>query len=396
MNDNNWAVGCGHDLELDPDLIPDNPYLLLTPGPLSTTKSVRAAMLRDWCTWDADYNEIVQGLRRRLVHVATTAQGYTAVLMQGSGTFSVEATIGTAVPAGGKLLVLVNGAYGERMVEIARRLRIAVAILQSGETQPPDPAGLEAALRADPAISHVAVVHCETTTGILNPVEALGRMVKAFGKVFIVDAMSSFGGIPIDAAELGADFLISSANKCIQGVPGFGFVIARAEELGHCAGRARSLSLDLFAQWREMEEQGGKWRFTSPTHVVRAFAQAMRELDQEGGVKARYRRYQENHRILLEGMRRLGFRTLLPEALQSPIITAFRSPKEPDYNFRRFYQTLKWRGFAIYPGKLTSADTFRIGNIGDLRPDDMRHLLTAIEKCMFWRRPGRLEGATIE
>jgi len=369
---------------VDITTIPDNPYCLLTPGPLSTTKSVKVAMLRDWCTWDDDYHAIVQELRRKLVELATKTGGYTAVLMQGSGTFSVEATIGTAVPEDGTLLVLINGAYGTRIAEIAQRLRIRVVTNDSGEVTPPDVGLLERTLASDPHITHVAVVHCETTTGMLNPVEAIGRIVKSFGKVFIVDAMSSFGGIPLDAADLGADFLISSANKCIQGVPGFGFVIARRDELEKTKDQARSLSLDLYDQWREMEEKGGKWRFTSPTHVVRAFAQAMKELEEEGGVKARHLRYRANHRVLVDGMRQLGFTCLLPDQYQSPIITSFLSPEHPLFNFEQFYGTLKSHGFVIYPGKVTSADTFRIGNIGDLHPEDMHRLIEAVEASMFW------------
>ncbi len=381
---------------MDITAIPDNPYLLLTPGPLSTTKTVKAAMLRDWCTWDHDYNAIVQELRRKLVRLATKTEGYTAVLMQGSGTFCVEAAVGTAVPEDGMLLVLVNGAYGTRIREIARRLRIRVVTNDSGEVNPPDVGLLEWTLHSDPSITHVAVVHCETTTGMLNPVEAIGRIVKSFGKVFIVDAMSSFGGIPMDVADLGADFLISSANKCIQGVPGFGFVIARRDALEKTKGRARSLSLDLYDQWREMEERGGKWRFTSPTHVVRAFAQAMKELEGEGGVEARYRRYRANHSLLVNGMRKLGFTCLLPDQYQSPIITSFLSPEHPLYTFERFYQALKARGFVIYPGKVTTADTFRIGNIGDVYPAGMQRLVEAVGDCMFWgpsqprRDPARL------
>ncbi len=365
--------------------LPDNPYLLLTPGPLSTTKSVKAAMLRDWCTWDEEYNAIVQDLRGKLVRLATRADGYTAVLMQGSGTFCVEAAIGTAVPADGALLVLVNGAYGARMVEIARRLQIRVVSQDSGEATPPDLALLDRTLATDPRITHVAVVHCETTTGMLNPVEAVGKIVKSHERHLIVDAMSTFGGVPLDVEAMGADFAISSANKCIQGVPGFGFVIARREELEQTKGRARSLSLDLYDQWREMEEKGGKWRFTSPTHVVRAFAQALRELEEEGGVEARHRRYQESHRILVEEMGWLNFSCLLPKEYQSPIITTFLSPAHPAYDFSKFYAALKARGFVIYPGKVTSLDTFRIGTIGDVHPADIRRLVAAMKACMFWR-----------
>jgi len=368
------------------DELPENPYLLLTPGPLSTTKTVKAVMLRDWCTWDDDYHDVVQGIRAKLVSLASWREGYTAVLMQGSGTFAVESCIGTALPAAGKLLVLANGAYGDRIGRIAEYLRIPVAVNHSGEVGPPDLTALAKTLEEDSQITHVAVVHCETTTGMLNPVREIGRVVKSCGRVYVVDAMSSFGGIPIDVADLGADFLVSSANKCIQGVPGFGFVIARREEIEKTKGRARSLSLDMHDQWEVMERGRGKWRFTSPTHVVRAFAQALKELDDEGGVEARYRRYRENHRILVEGMRDLGFACLLPDEYQSPIITSFLSPNHPTYNFSRFYGELKGQGFVIYPGKVTSADTFRIGNIGDIRPADMRCLLEAVEASIFWRQ----------
>jgi 2-aminoethylphosphonate-pyruvate transaminase len=365
--------------------IPDNPYLLLTPGPLSTTKSVKGVMLRDWCTWDDDYNRIVSGIRQRLVHIAASEDGFTAVLMQGSGTFSVEAAITTAVPDGGKLLVLANGAYGRRMAQIARRQRIPCAIIDSGELSPPNLAHLDAALDSDPGITHVAVVHCETTTGMLNPVAEIGRIVKSHDRLFMVDAMSSFGGIPMDMAALGADYLVSSANKCIQGVPGFGFVIARRQELAETEGRARSLSLDLFDQWRTMEEKGGKWRFTSPTHTVRAFSRALQELEAEGGVTARCARYRENHQRLVAGMERLGFVPLLASEHRSPIITAFFSPDAPDYRFDRFYAGLKQRGFVIYPGKVTELDTFRIGTIGDVYPADIDRLLAAIGDSMDWR-----------
>jgi 2-aminoethylphosphonate-pyruvate transaminase len=371
--------------EIDPNLIPDNPYLLLTPGPLSTTKSVKRVMLRDWCTWDDDYNRIVTDIRRRLENLAASEDGYTAVLMQGSGTFSVEATITTAVPDDGRLLVLANGAYGRRIVQIARRQRIAVAVHDSGELTAPDLARLDAALETDPGLTHVAVVHCETTTGMLNPVAEIGRIVKARGRIFIVDAMSSFGGLPMDMAFLGADYLISSANKCIQGVPGFGFVIVRRSVLADTQGRARSLSLDLFDQWRTMEEKGGRWRFTSPTHVVRAFAQALAELEAEGGVGARYERYSANHRRLVDGMQRLDLVPLLPPEQRSPIITAFCSPKHPGFRFDRFYADLKKRGFVIYPGKVTEQDTFRIGTIGDVTPADVDRLLAAVSESIYWR-----------
>lgn len=366
------------------DQLPDNPYLLLTPGPLSTTKSVKGTMLRDWCTWDEDYNRIVQRIRQELTKLASNRNGYTSILMQGSGTFSVESTIITAVPLTGKLLVLVNGAYGKRIVTIAQRAGIPVAVLDSGETSPPDLKLLEHTLSYDPDITHVAVVHCETTTGMLNPVKEIGELARTGDKGYIVDAMSSFGGIPMDIAEIGADYLISSANKCIQGIPGFGFIIARQAALETTRGQARSLSLDLFDQWETMERQGGKWRFTSPTHVVRAFARALDELAEEGGITARHERYCHNHRLLVEGMTELGFTPLLPAQWQSPVITAFHSPTHPAYEFRKFYNHLKQQGFVIYPGKVTDHDTFRIGNIGDVHAKDIRALLSAVRIARYW------------
>jgi len=371
---------------MDIQNIPDNPYLLLTPGPLSTTKSVKAAMLRDWCTWDDDYKILVQEVREKLVRLGTdNTERYTSILMQGSGTFAVEATIGTALPGSGKLLVLPNGAYGDRIVRIAEALKIDCVFNDSGELDPPDLEALEATLKKDGAITHVAVVHSETTTGMLNPIDKIGAIVKRYGKIFIVDAMSSFGGIPIAIEALDCDFIVSSANKCIQGVPGFGFIIAKKEVLMKCRGQARSLSLDLYDQWNTKENDKGKWRYTSPTHVVRAFHQALRELDEEGGIAARSERYRANHRTLVDGMRRLGFRTLLPDAFQSHFITSFYSPENEKYNFKTFYDKLKARGFVIYPGKVSKASAFRIGTIGDVRPADMERLVQAVEASMFWR-----------
>lgn len=353
-------------------------YLLLTPGPLSTSESVRQAMLQDWCTWDKDYNEgVVTVIREQLLKLAGLDGEYTTVLLQGSGTYAVEATLSCAVRPQDKLLIVANGAYGKRMGDIARRHGLNHVLVSLKETAPVTPEAVRRALEEHPDITHLAMVHCETTTGILNPVEAVARAIRGRGLTFIVDAMSSFGGIPIDIRKLGIDFLVSSANKCIQGVPGFGFVIARRSSLARCEGASRSLSLDLYDQWAEMEKGRGKWRFTSPTHVVRAFFQAVKELEDEGGVEARHDRYRENHAALVEGMRRSGFRTLLPDELQSPIITSFLYPEE-DFDFQKFYEALKERGFVIYPGKISEAPTFRIGNIGDVFPDDFRRLAEAV------------------
>ena len=356
----------------------NNHYLLLTPGPLTTSTSVKETMLKDWCTWDNDYNSIVQQIRAELVQLAAVApEEYTSVLMQGSGTFSVESVIGSVIPPNGKLLALVNGAYGQRIATIASYLKIDLQVMDFTELKTPDPEQVDLTLKNDPEITHVAVVHCETTTGMLNPIEEIAEVVKKHNRIYIVDAMSSFGGIPIDFTPI--DYLISSANKCIQGVPGFGFVIARKALLQQTKGWARSLSLDLYDQWETMEKQNGKWRFTSPTHTVRAFAQALKELKVEGSIEARFLRYSQNQLTLVKGMRKLGFKTLLPDELHSPIITTFISPEESWYDFNTFYNQLKAKGFVIYPGKVTNYNCFRIGNIGEIYPADINRLLSAIK-----------------
>ncbi|MBJ3813875.1 2-aminoethylphosphonate--pyruvate transaminase [Shimwellia pseudoproteus] len=361
-------------------------YLLLTPGPLTTSPTVKAAMLVDSCTWDDDYNlGVVQAIRQQLVSLATTARDdYTAVLLQGSGSYAVEAVLGTVLAPQDKLLIISNGAYGARMAEMAGRMGIAHTLYDCGEVSRPAVEAAEQYLLADPAISHIAIVHCETTTGMLNPIREIAELAQRYRKGYIVDAMSSFGAIPLDVAELHIDYLISSANKCIQGVPGFAFVIARRAALAGCAGRSRSLSLDLYDQWRCMEDNHGKWRFTSPTHTVLAFAQALRELADEGGIASRHQRYCHNQQQLVAGMRQLGFTPLLEADQHSPIITAFRAPQHPQWRFAEFYQRLKARGFVIYPGKVSQSDCFRIGNIGEVYPADIAALLSAIKQSMYW------------
>jgi len=368
------------------DLV-ENDYLLLTPGPLSTSPTVRAAMDRDWCTWDDDYNVgVVTPIREQLVQLATATEpeAYSCVLVQGSGTFAVEAMIGSVIPPEGKLLVLANGAYGDRLAQIAACLRIEHVVHDCGELVRPDLVKLAAELADDDAITHVVLVHNETTTGMMNPLGAIAAIVKAHGKILLVDSMSAFGGVPLDIAELRIDYIVSSANKCIQGVPGFGFVIGRVEHLEKTKGWARSLSLDLYDQWQGMEKGRGKWRFTSPTHVVRAFYQALKELAEEGGVAARYARYCENQRRLVAGMEGLGFECVLSSEYHSPIITGFRDPQHVDYAFQAFYDRLKAQGFVIYPGKVTGIDSFRIGTIGHVFPEDIDRLIVAVESSMYW------------
>lgn len=349
-------------------------YKLLTPGPLTTTDTVKKVMMEDHCTWDNDYKQITQSIRKQLLELAhVSEEEYTVVLMQGSGTFGVESTLTSAVGKNSKLLIAANGAYGERMEDIAKHAGLNYKILHFHYNQTPDAAVIADELKNDPAITHVSMVHSETTSGILNDIASVAKVVKAAGKTFIVDAMSSFGGVEIPVADMGIDFIISSANKCIQGVPGFSFIICRRSELKKCEGQAVSLSLDLYDQWKGMEKDG-KWRFTSPTHVVLAFAQALEELKAEGGISARNRRYCENNRKLIEKMEQLGFTTYIDKELQGPIITTFFYPENANFSFNEMYEYIKERGYAIYPGKLTDANTFRLGNIGEIYDEDVEKI----------------------
>ncbi len=356
-------------------------YKLLTPGPLTTSKTVKEAMLLDRCTWDDAYKQQTQLLRGKLLEIAEASQEtYTTVFMQGSGTFAVESVLTTALKTGDRLLILVNGAYGERITTIAQRLALDYRCYRVPYNCALASAEVTMILDEDPGITHVAFVHCETTTGILNPLPELAAAIKAHNRVLIVDAMSSFGGMPIPVEDMGIDYLISSANKCIQGVPGFGFVIARRDALEACKGNAMSLSLDLYDQWEEMDRTG-KWRFTSPTHAVAAFCTAVEELAQEGGVAAREKRYRANNQLLREKLAALGIHAYIQPENQSPVITTFTFPRD-DFDFPDFYQFIKARGFVLYPGKLTDVETFRIGNIGEIYPSDIEALARHIQAYM--------------
>ena len=348
-------------------------YKLLTPGPLTTTESVKREMLFDHCTWDDDYKSITQKIRNQILDLAhADKEKYTTVLMQGSGTFGVESVISSIIGKEDKCLFIVNGAYGERMVDIARYHNIDHVVIEQEYQLLPNLDKIEEIIKNDSDITHIMMVHCETTTGILNDIKSVGNIAKKYSKIFMVDAMSSFGGIDIDVCDLGIDFLISSSNKCIQGVPGFSFIISNKERLTQSKGNARSLSLDLYDQWVGMDKDG-KWRFTSPTHVVLAFSKALDELEAEGGVVARNERYSRNNKLLRERMNEIGINSYLNEEIQSPIITTFVYDNE-DFNFMKMYSYIKERGFAIYPGKLTKLDTFRIGNIGEIYEEDINNL----------------------
>lgn len=354
--------------------------LLFTPGPLTTSATVKRAMRRDVGSRDGEMIGVIRDIRRKLLAVAGVSreQGYETVLFQGSGTYAVEAVLTSAAPSDGHWLIVVNGAYGKRMAQIAAVHRLRHTVLECPEDVRPSPAAVDAALWERPDVTGVAVVHCETTTGILNPVEEIGAVVKRHGKTYVVDSMSAFGGIEIDLAASCADFLISSANKCLEGVPGVAFVLCRHEPLERTRGGARTLSLDLFAQWQALEETG-QFRFTPPTHVLLALQQALLELEAEGGVSARAARYRRNHETLVVGMRRLGFDAYLPAARQSPIITSFRYPDE-GFDFDAFYGRLSAQGVVIYPGKVTRANCFRIGTIGHISDEDIATLLRAIDE----------------
>jgi 2-aminoethylphosphonate-pyruvate transaminase len=336
-------------------------------------------MLRDLGSRDREFQDIVRDVRRRLLALAGVEEdAYDAVLVQGSGTFGVESALSAAVLRGGAVLVLANGAYGRRMADMAAVLGIPVRTLESPEDAPLEPAAVEAVLSRDPSLSAVAAVHCETTTGLMNPAREIGDVVRRMGRAYLLDAMSSFGAVPIRPAEWGIDFLVSSSNNCIEGVPGFSFVIARRDRLAAAEGSGRSLSLDLHAQWRGLEDTG-QFRFTPPVHAILAFHEALVELEEDGGIEGRAARYRESNRVLRDGMRVLGFREYLRPEVQGHIITSFLYPDHPAFSFEGFYRRLSDRGHVIYPGKLSRTDCFCIGNIGRIFLEDMRALCAAVE-----------------
>ncbi len=359
---------------------PRDPWLL-TPGPLTTSTSVKAAMLHDWGSRDDAFIAMTARVRARLLALAQATTTHECVPIQGSGTFVVEATLGTLVPRDGKALVLVNGAYGKRIAEILMRIGRTVARLEWSESAAVDPGRVDVSLAADALVTHVAVVHCETTTGLLNPLAEIAAVVARHGRRLVVDAMSAFGAIEVDARRVPFDALVASSNKCLEGVPGIGFALVDRQSLASSAGEAHSVALDLHAQWRGLEANG-QWRFTPPTHVLAALDRALEEHFLEGGVAGRGARYRANCELLVAGMRALGFETFLPDALQAPIIVTFLRPADPRFEFEKFYELLRLRGFVIYPGKLTEAETFRVGCIGRIGPTEIRGALEAVRAAL--------------
>jgi len=355
--------------------------LLFTPGPLNTSETVKNAMQFDFGSRDEQFIRRVAEIRKELLKVAgVSGEDFSAIPMQGSGTFGIESVIASVVGPGDSLFVLVNGTYGRRITQIADVLGVSYDSIECPENEIHDVRVVEQAL-ANGQFTHLAVVHCETTSGILNPIIGYGELAKTFGCQFIVDAMSSFGGVPLELNRSNIDYLISSSNKCLQGVPGFAFVIARHSCLARVKHQPKTLSLNLLDQLRTLDESG-QFRFTPPTHAMLAFHQALIELEQEGGVAQRASRYAENHQVLIDGMREIGFEEFVPTELQSDIITSFLYPDDQRFDFKVFYRRLSEQGMLIYPGKLSVVDCFRIGNIGHLYPDDIRSLLDAIRQTL--------------
>ena len=357
------------------------PYLL-TPGPLTTSAKTKEAMLRDWGSWDGEFRALTAEMRAGLLELTgDTDDLLDCVPMQGSGSFSVEAMLGSFVPRDGKVLVLSNGAYGMRIAQTLEYLNRDHTVIDKGDYMPPRGPEVTAAIEADPAITHVIIVHCETSSGILNPVKEIADAVEASGRKLLVDSMSAFGAVPLDINDIPYVAMVSSANKCIEGVPGFGFIIARKDELEAAKGRSHSLSLDVYAQWSHMNKTG-QWRFTPPTHVVVAFLEALRAHKAEGGVAGRGARYDKNRDVVVAGMQELGFETLLKDRWLSPIIVTFFCPADEKFEFTNFYETMKSKGFIIYPGKLTVVDSFRIGCIGQMDEAVMRQVVIAAKETL--------------
>ena len=355
---------------------------LLTPGPLTTSYQVKEQMLRDWGSWDDDFRAMTQEMRHRLLAlIGDGAKAYDCVPMQGSGSFSVEAMLGTFIPPSGKALVLANGAYGKRSAQTLQYLKRDYVVLDKGDYLPPRGEMVAEILAKDPAITHVVAIHCETSSGILNPIKEISQATYSAGRTLLIDSMSAFGAIPLDANQIRFEALVSSPNKCIEGVPGFGFVIARKAALEAAKGNSHSLCLDLYEQWTHMNKTG-QWRYTPPTHVVAAFLEALRAHEVEGGVAARGARYQQNRDVIVEGMRSLGLETLLKDPWLSPIIVTFFCPADPKFEFGQFYALMKQKGFIIYPGKLTNLDSFRIGCIGQMDADIMRQVVIAAQDAL--------------
>ena len=355
----------------------DRDRILLTPGPLTTTLRTKLAMLHDWGSWDADFIAVTASVRRRLLAIVHGQDSHVVVPLQGSGTFSVEAAVASVVPRDGHVLVLDNGAYCKRASKLTQMMGRRCSVLPFAEDEPVSAAALEAELINEPAITHVVLIHCETSAGVENPLSAVAEICQRHGRGLIVDAMSSFAALPIDARTVRFDALVAASGKCLEGVPGMGFVFVRKAVLEGCAGHSQSLAMDLFDQHAYLEATG-QWRFTPPTHVVVALSEAIAQFEEEGGQPARLARYADNCATLIRGMTALGLKPFLAPAHQAPIIVTFHAPDHPAYDFKRFYAAAKARGFLLYPGKLTQVETFRVGCIGAIGRAEMQQAVDAV------------------
>ena len=355
----------------------DRDRILLTPGPLTTTLRTKLAMLKDWGSWDTDFIAVTASVKKRLLDIVHGQDTHVLVPLQGSGTFSVEAAVATVVPRDGHVLVMDNGAYCKRAAKLTQLMGRRATVVPQAEEEPVSPAVLQTHLTADPSITHVVLIHCETGTGVLNPLPEVAAVCQRLNKGLIIDAMSSFGALPIDAREVQFDALVAASGKCLEGVPGMGFVFLRKTIVDACAGNSQSLAMDLHDQHVYMEKTG-QWRFTPPTHVLVALSEAIAQFEEEGGRAARLARYTANCKTLVDGMAALSFRPFLRPEVQAPIIVTFHAPAHPSYEFRRFYEAAKARGFILYPGKLTQVETFRVGCIGAIGANEMRQAVAAV------------------
>lgn len=351
--------------------------VLLTPGPLTTSTRTRRAATVDLGSWDREFNELTADVCERLVRAAGASRDLVCVPLQGSGTFSVEAAVRTLVPLGSTLVVLVNGAYGQRIATMAEQAGRKVVVFESAWSSAPDPTALADLLDRHPDASHVALVHCETSTGLLNPIAELADVAHAAGRRVVVDAMSSFGVLDPGVDHPAVDAVIAASGKCLEGLPGMGFVLLPPDVLDASAGNCDSLSLDLVDQRRYMDRTG-QWRYTPPTHVVAALREALVQYEEEGGAPARLARYSANSEALCTGMDAMAFRRYLSPELRTPIIHTFLAPAHPNWSFGELYERVRERGYILYPGKLTTEETFRVGCIGAITPDVLTAAATAI------------------
>lgn len=352
--------------------------ILLNPGPATTTDTVKQAMIvEDICPREKDFGDLLDSIKHDLVKVVHGDPEYVAALFTASGTGGLEAAITSAVPKGKKLLVVDNGAYGARMANIAMTYNIEVITYKLPYGDYPDAQHIEKLLQKDKDISHLAIVHHETTTGMLNPVEEVCKIARQNNVEVIVDCMSSYAGIPIDIKKWDAGYLISSSNKCIQGMPGMVFVIFKKALLPELQKQKRSFYFDLYSQYSGFEKTG-QMQFTPPVQVAYALRQAIDEYFAEGEMN-RWNRYQENWNTLYDGLARLGLQFLLPDEYQSKILLAIKEPEHPQYDFNAMHDFLYARGFTIYPGKGAKEATFRLSVLGDLSKNDIQAFLKELE-----------------